>query len=384
MCECIAILLSVRRFKKCRKTMIMKGRVVVAFLLMGVGSVQGFVVANVRTQSCCHMEVSSKYGLRYHILDEDSDDASYSKASWSRRNLLLTKGIPALATTTLLLLPHAKVLAVSLDPSIPTSKTATTLLTPEEAVVTDKVFFDVRISRQDGTFYVRDDLPNTVENQVFRGRLTVGLFGKTAPNHVQRFLSYIQSGYNPLDDNPLPSYSRSVFPIYDSATGVLYGGSIPSLEVTELQGSVALQYGGRLLPAKLWVNAQEQQQRIRHSSIGLLTHKNLDVTPVFGITTRNDTSELESTHTVFGKLYLDDNASAFLQRVSELPVYSTDRPMSTTERDDTIVDDAAKALYTLQRNFFRGAAQNLGDTRIEKLVEGKLLRRVEVTQVGVL
>ena len=80
-----------------------------------------------------------------------------------------------------------------------------TFIRPEDATVTNKVFFKVRISRQDGTFYVRDDLPDTKENRVFYGSLTVGLFGKAAPRHVERFLSYINPG-NPLDDNPLPSY----------------------------------------------------------------------------------------------------------------------------------------------------------------------------------
>jgi hypothetical protein len=49
------------------------------------------------------------------------------------------------------------------------------------AEVTDKVFFDIRISRQDGSSYVRDDLPDTFENRVINARLTIGLFGKQAP-----------------------------------------------------------------------------------------------------------------------------------------------------------------------------------------------------------
>jgi hypothetical protein len=52
--------------------------------------------------------------------------------------------------------------------------------TAAAAVVTDKVAFDVRISRQDGTFYMRDNLPDTPENAVFQGRIVVGLFGKAA------------------------------------------------------------------------------------------------------------------------------------------------------------------------------------------------------------
>jgi hypothetical protein len=49
------------------------------------------------------------------------------------------------------------------------------------AEVTDKVFLDIRIARQDGSSYVRDDLPDTFENRVITARLTLGLFGKQAP-----------------------------------------------------------------------------------------------------------------------------------------------------------------------------------------------------------
>ena len=70
--------------------------------------------------------------------------------------------------------------------------TTSMFIRPEDAVVTDKVFLKVRISRQDGTFYVRDDLPDLPENRVFSGTLTIGLFGKAAPRHVEKFLSYIK------------------------------------------------------------------------------------------------------------------------------------------------------------------------------------------------
>jgi hypothetical protein len=85
--------------------------------------------------------------------------------------------------------------------------------------ITNTVFFNVRISRQDGTFYVRDDLEDTPENRVFTGTLELGLFGTVAPRAVQQFLNYVNITYNPLDDNPLPSYSRSTFASLDQATG---------------------------------------------------------------------------------------------------------------------------------------------------------------------
>lgn len=87
------------------------------------------------------------------------------------------------------------------------------------APITNKVYMDVRISRSDGTFYVRDDLPDLPENRVFYGRLVFGLYGTKAPTTVERFLSYVTVAYNPLDDNPLPSYGRSTFRSLEQATG---------------------------------------------------------------------------------------------------------------------------------------------------------------------
>lgn len=246
------------------------------------------------------------------------------------------------------------------------------------APITDKVLMDVRISRQDGTFYVRDDLEDTPENKVFYGQLTIGLFGTLAPKTVTEFLSYVDINFNPTDENPLPSYARSSFVSLDQSTGLLLGGNIPSLEVTEFGGSTALKYGGRILMAPLWFDGQ-QTERISHTRKGLLTHRTLDVTPTFGITTRPAT-ELDGTHTVFGQLLLDDTSQSFLNLVQDLPTYSMERPRGDP-RQETAMDNVASAVFNSQREIFRSAAQTLGDTRVSKLYPGKLLRRVEVTQI---
>lgn len=249
------------------------------------------------------------------------------------------------------------------------------------ATVTHRVFMDVRISRQDGTFYVRDDLPDTPENRVFLGRLKIELFGNAAPAAVEQFLRYINVEYNPLQDDPLPSYGRSSFPRLDQATGLLTGGSIPSMSVTSFAGSTALQYGGRVLPAPLWFSPKQETTRLPHSSSGLLTHRILEVLPTFGITTRPATNELDSTHIVFGRVSLDDDESRqFLDLCKDLPTYSMERPKG----DPSVVEDVASAVFTGQREVFRGVAKSFGDSRLDKIYEGKLLRRVEVTQVGML
>jgi cyclophilin family peptidyl-prolyl cis-trans isomerase len=301
--------------------------------------------------------------------DEDGSDDEMSM----RRSVLSGAVTSFLSTAALVssLPVHA---AQQLGPS-------SSYIAPSQAEVTDKVFFDIRISRQDGTFYVRDDLPDLPENRVFSGRLKIGLFGKTAPRHVQNFLSYVTIPPTTNEDSNYPSYSRSQFPSIDQATGLLSSGKISGLQLVELSGSAALQYYGRIVPAALWIDGTPQ--RISHSSKGLLTHARFDVTPVFGITTRRDTTQLDGTHTVFGQVLLDESSlsTEFLSIVQDLPTYGG---MDATTFDSAVVDEAASAVFAAQNQFFRSAAKTFGDSRLDKVYEGKFLRRVEVTQVGIL
>lgn len=260
-----------------------------------------------------------------------------------------------------------------------------------EARVTHKVTFNVRISRADGTFYVRDDPPDTVpsaDNQVFYGELVLGLFGEIAPTHVERFLKYADVQYTPADDDPLPSYARSSFQSLDQTNGLLQGGYIPGLHLTSLGGSSALEYGGKILPAALWIEKGDAaSHRVSHAAgRGLLTHRNLEVLPIFGVTTR-PLSDFDGTHTVFGQILPTESSNTFLSRVIDLPTYSTDRPTIPVENvggaDSRAVGEVASSVYSLQKEFFRGAAKSFGDTRLSSVYEGKILRRVEVTAVTV-
>jgi cyclophilin family peptidyl-prolyl cis-trans isomerase len=251
---------------------------------------------------------------------------------------------------------------------------------PENVIITDKVFIDVRIARKDGSTYVRDDLDDSFENRVLFQRIKIGLYGKQAPNHTEKFLSYIETPSNvdmeELLDNPYPSYSRSNFPSLDQETGLLMGGNIPSLRVKDVAGTAALTYGNRVLPASLWIDTTEN--RISHSTKGLLTHRNLEVLPTFGITTRSQPS-LDATHTVFGQVLWDDDTLRFFRDLEDIPTYSVERPSGF---DDFNTGEVATTVYNAQREFFRGAAKTFGDDRVSKLYNGKLLRRMEVLQVG--
>jgi cyclophilin family peptidyl-prolyl cis-trans isomerase len=263
---------------------------------------------------------------------------------------------------------------------LPSNVEIPTALAPPEfpnARITDRVFMDIRVSRQDGTFYVRDDLPDTFENQVLSTRLKIGLYGEAAPNNVNKFLSYFVLSEDEDVANPLPSYSRSNFQSLDQSTGLLVGGYIPSLRVQEVSGATALKYGARILPANLWIESSSSKaSKLSHSCKGLLTHRTLDVTPTFGITTRASTS-LDPTHTVFGQLLWDDETAAFFSKLQDLPTYSIERPSSYEDPGGV-----ASNIFNAQRDFFRGAAKSLGDTRVDKVYEGKLLRRMEVTKIG--
>eukprot|EP00571_Detonula_confervacea_P004890 CAMPEP_0172318332 /NCGR_PEP_ID=MMETSP1058-20130122/34599_1 /TAXON_ID=83371 /ORGANISM="Detonula confervacea, Strain CCMP 353" /LENGTH=305 /DNA_ID=CAMNT_0013033149 /DNA_START=176 /DNA_END=1093 /DNA_ORIENTATION=+ len=257
--------------------------------------------------------------------------------------------------------------------------------------ITHKVYFDVRISRADGSFYVRDASPtDSPDDEPLYGRFVLGLFGEKTPNHVENFLKYVDVPY--AVDNPLPSYSRSKFQTFDAATGLLVGGTIPGLAVTTLAGGNVLEYSGKIIPAKLWLEDKNASNdpatpQLSHNNKGLLTHRNLDPTPAFGITTRNTSTSLDVTHTIFGCILEDE--TGLMDKVVDLPVLTDEGRVSRTTNEPVSVGgdvggSLASSAFTLQRRVFRDAAKTFGDSRLDKVYDGKILRRVEVTQVGVL
>ncbi|KAL7537986.1 hypothetical protein ACHAXR_011163 [Thalassiosira sp. AJA248-18] len=257
--------------------------------------------------------------------------------------------------------------------------------------ITHKVYMDVRISRADGSFYVRDASPSdSPDDEPIYGQLVLGLFGELTPNHVKQFLSYVEVPY--AVDNPLPSYSRSKFQTLDTTTGLLIGGTIPGLDVTTLAGGNVLEYSGRVIPAKLWLEEKNSSgdtatPQLSNGSKGLLTHRNLDVTPSFGITSRNTATSLDATHTVFGCIVEDK--TGFLDQVLDLPVLTDQGKVSRTTDEPVTAGGGvgaslASSVFTAQRMVFRDAAKTFGDSRLDKVYDGKILRRIEVTKVGVL
>lgn len=252
--------------------------------------------------------------------------------------------------------------------------------------VTHKVFMDIRISRRDGTFYEKrpENVEDPTDEPIF-AHLVLGLFGNDSPNCVQQFLKYVDI---PFDlDNPNPSYSTTRFSTLDSESGLLIGG-ISGLDVTTLAGGNVLEYKGKVIPAKLWLENTKKEDDtskaiLRHDRKGLLTHRNLDLTPSFGVTTRSSSSSLNPSHTVFGCVLEDTNG--FLQKVIDIPAITSDGIVTKTSNEPVNVGGGnvvASKLFTAQRRVFRDAAKSFGDSRLDRLPDGKLLRRIEVTKVG--
>jgi hypothetical protein len=133
------------------------------------------------------------------------------------------------------------------------------------------------------------------------------------------------------------------------------------------------------------------RQKLSHSRAGLLTHRILEVLPNFGITTRSS-PELDAAYTVFGTVLPTESSNEFLSRCLDLPTYSLDRPAvplgqessssSSSFAQNRAVEEVASSIYSFQKDLFRSAAKTFGDTRLDNVYEGKILRRVEVTSVS--
>lgn len=184
-----------------------------------IGNLQpsGARVASVApTSSSIKNDVASdrRRGLSYLRMAKETSNQTFETDYYERRSFLQN-----VAQSIVLSSP---VLASS---SIPASA-------EDLPQITHKVYMDVRISRADGTFYVKD-APSADADEPFYGQLVLGLFGNQTPNHVQNFLKYVDVPYDV--DSPLPSYSRSKFQTLDASTGLLIGGTVSKIiEMTEI------------------------------------------------------------------------------------------------------------------------------------------------------
>ena len=333
--------------------------------------------------------------------DDDNNSMEDDTSSWNRRKLLTysTKAVMKSAAAATFISNKAE--------AATTTTTTTDSVTNKDATVTHIVTMNVRVARSDGTFYVRDNNGDSVDDEPLYVALKLELFGKDAPKHVEQFLSYCKDNTlaAALDDDtaPMPSYGKSNFVQFDQSTGLLMGGAIPGLELVSPKATtnnnlllsssapVMEYFQRRILPAPLWIEKDEtssgddgtSKNRKRallhsHNQKGLLTHRDLEPMPLFGITTRANTPDdgLDFTHTIFGKIMMDEDATTFLNCVVDLPTYSVQRSRGMT-------DPVSSSVYSFQKDFFRSAAKTFGDTRLSSVYEGKILRRIEVTRIDI-
>eukprot|EP00967_Tisochrysis_lutea_P017239 scaffold19515_cov31-Tisochrysis_lutea.AAC.1 len=227
------------------------------------------------------------------------------------------------------------------------------------AKVTDRVFMDVRVIQ-------RYDV-EVLEDAAVRGRIVFGLFGADAPQAVQRFLDFTKGTIGQFAQRADgPSYASSGFEKL-RPNEVVEGGRITGFDQEPFAGVMEYQYRSRLVPLRplLEVNS------LRHDRRGLLTKKRLTPGPEFAITL-GAAPKLDGSHEVFGEIL--DGAN-ILELIETLP-YITG---SSNEGKGT----AADAVFNAQRAFMLSIAKGAGDTRAADRT-GQLLRRVEITKVGVL
>jgi hypothetical protein len=86
-----------------------------------------------------------------------------------------------------------------------------------------------------------------------------------------------------------------------------------------------------------------------------------------------------SVRIVFGQVIWDEPTTTFFRNLEDIPTYSVDRPSGM---DEFATGGVATSVFNAQRDFMRGAAKTLGDARVSNLYDGKLMRRMEVLQVG--
>ena len=244
----------------------------------------------------------------------------------------------------------------------------------KRATVTETVRLNVRVSRSDGTFAVRDD----DEDRPFFGALDVGLFGEAAPANVALFLEFALN--SPMRDDF--SYSRSVFDEKAENGALAIGGRVRGVEERSLfQGleRILVYRDKELLSSKrerkiASLAAKEGPTFRSHDAPGLLTRRRgatgTDLID-FGLTLRA-APELDANWVVFGKLTNDnDEGLALIDRIASLPTYS----------DEAITDSALAAqVFRAQKETFRNVATAIGDSRVSSVFRGKILRRVEITQ----
>ena len=244
--------------------------------------------------------------------------------------------------------------------SVAPALAATTKAT-DSAVATARGFLDLRIIQ-------RFDV-EVLEDAAVRGRLEFEIFGDDAPAAAANFLSFVRGDIGQFAKTPGegPSYRQGAFTTLEPGV-LLQGGRINGLKLGEFGGEPVWEFGTRPVPVKAVVEAND----LSHDRRGLLTRKQFQAGPEFGITL-GPASSLNGGWEVFGRVSSDE--SGLLKLMEGLP-YITGRSL---EEPGSVSD----GIFNAQKGLFGGLAKGMGDARAEDRT-GRLLRRVEMVNCGLL
>ena len=176
----------------------------------------------------------------------------------------------------------------------PPALAATTKAT-DSAVATARGFLDLRIIQ-------RFDV-EVLEDAAVRGRLEFEIFGDDAPAAAANFLSFVRGDIGQFAKTPGegPSYRQGAFTTLEPGV-LLQGGRINGLKLGEFGGEPVWEFGTRPVPVKAVVEAND----LSHDRRGLLTRKQFQAGPEFGITLGPATS-LNGGWEVFGRVSSDES-----------------------------------------------------------------------------
>ena len=228
-------------------------------------------------------------------------------------------------------------------------------------VVTDRVFLDIRI--------IQSYSVEVLEDAAVRGRLSIDLFGKSAPLGVKKFLEFVDGDAGQFKrTGGGPAYAASSFDKLRPYVQI-QGGKIAGLKTTTFAGQQEYEYLGRLLSLRPVIEVND----VKHDRRGLLTRPIFAPGPEFGVTLA-PAPTLDGSNEVIGQLSTQDASNELLLAALESLPFITGKSL---EGEGT----PENALFQAQKNFFTTIAKTTGDTRAEDRT-GALLRRVEITRCG--
>jgi cyclophilin family peptidyl-prolyl cis-trans isomerase len=236
--------------------------------------------------------------------------------------------------------------------------------------ITDKVKLEIKIAN-----YTEESIGRN-RGAKGSGSVTIGLYGKAAPEHVKRFLNVIQG-----DGVTTPNYANALF-YKITPTGLMEMDKVKGIRKVEIAGQEQYEYNGNILSE---YTPLLENNGLSHNRKGLLSAKQLASTPEFSITlndspSKDQLNELDTFHCIFGEVL---SGFDVLQAIYELPTYSYETSTGYGGRERGVESGIADKWFSSQREFYVNVGKSFGDARAVDL-RGKLLRRVQIKDFQVI